>query len=80
MEIRLLADCSEVIPALAGLHQLELGLGERSDYGRAVERLRLRANSQTLPLALVAFADTLPVGSVSLVECDLASHEHLRPC
>lgn len=31
------------------------------------------------PLTLVAFADTLPIGSASLVECDLPSHQHLTP-
>ena len=79
MEIQLLADVREVIGAIACLHQLEMRLGEKSNYQRAIEKFSLRCNRQSLPLALVAFTDTLPVGSVSLVECDLPSHQHLTP-
>lgn len=79
MKIQFLADAKEVIPAIACLHQLEMKLGEKSDYHRAIEKFSLRCNRKSLPLTLVAFADTLPIGSASLVECDLPSHQHLTP-
>lgn len=79
MNIKLLADCPETIPAIACLHQLEMKLGEKSNYQRAIERFALRCNRESLPLALIAFADTLPVGSASLVDCDLPAYPHLKP-
>lgn len=79
IDIQFLADCPAVIPAIACLHQLELGMGKRSNYYRTLERFHLRLNRDFLPLTLVAFRDTLPVGSASLVKCDLDSHRHLEP-
>ncbi len=81
MNIKFLADCPEVIGAIACLHhQMEMQLGVQSNYHHSVKKFRLRLNRESLPLALVAFADdTLPVGSVSLVTCDLPSHSHLEP-
>lgn len=79
VDIQFLADCPAVIPAIACLHQLELGMGKGSNYCRTLERFRLRLNRDSLPLTLVAFGDTLPVGSASLVKCDLDSHPHLEP-
>lgn len=80
MQIRFLSDCSEVIPALALLINLELQLGDQSSYSMAIERLKCRAlNRDKFPLTLVAFEDTLPIGMVSLVECDLSSRPHLTP-
>ncbi len=79
MNIKLLADCPQTIPAIACLHQLEMKLGEKSNYQGAIERFTLRCNRESLPLALIAFADTLPVGSASLVDCDLPAYPHLKP-
>lgn len=79
MDIQFLADCPEVIPAIACLQQLEMKLGEQSNYHRAIEKYSHRCNRINLPLALIAFADTLPVGSASLVNNDLPSHQHLKP-
>jgi predicted N-acetyltransferase YhbS len=79
INIQFLADCPKVIPAIACLHQLEMKLGKRSNYCRTLEQFRLRINRDSLPLTLVAFVDTLPVASASLVSCDLDSHQHLEP-
>jgi predicted N-acetyltransferase YhbS len=79
MEIQFLADCPEVIPALACLHQLEMKLGANSNYRKTVEKFYRRCNRNSLPLSLVAFVDTLPIGIASLIECDLPSHSHLKP-
>lgn len=79
MEIQFLADCPEVIGAIACLQQLEMKLGEKSNYHHAIEKFSLRLNRISLPLALVAFVDTLPVGSVSLVDSDLPNYPHLTP-
>ena len=79
MEIQFIADRPEIIPAIACLHQLEMKLGAKSNYQRTIKRFSDRLNRTKLPLALVAFVDTLPVGSVSLVDCDLPQYPHLTP-
>lgn len=81
MEIQFLADRPEIIPAIACLHQLEMKLGAKSNYQRTIKRFSDRLNRTKLPLALVAFADTLPVGSASLVESDSPhpNYSHLTP-
>ncbi|MBC6417641.1 MAG: GNAT family N-acetyltransferase [Prochloron sp. SP5CPC1] len=79
MDIQLLADCPEVIPAIACLHQIEMKLESRADYKRTVKQFQNQLNRDTLPLTLVAFVDTIPIGSVSLVESELPSHAHLSP-
>ncbi|HCF27060.1 MAG TPA: hypothetical protein DEV81_07595 [Cyanobacteria bacterium UBA11049] len=55
MEIQFLDDATEVIPAIACLHQLEMGLGGKSNYQRAIERFSLRCNRKSLPLAIGSF-------------------------
>ena len=79
MEIQFLADRPDIIPAIACLHQLEMKLGAKSNYQRTIEKFSYRLNRTKLPLAFVAFADTLPVGSISLVDLDLPSYSHLTP-
>ena len=79
MDIQFLADCSEVIPAIACLHQIEMKLGSRSNFQRTVKEFQNHVNRNTLPLTLVAFVNTIPIGSVSLVEFELKSHTHLSP-
>lgn len=79
MDIQVLADCPEVIPAIACLHQIEMKLGARSNFQRTVKEFQKHINKKNLPLTLVAFVDTIPVGSVSLVEFELKSHTHLSP-
>ncbi len=79
MEIKLLADCSEVIPAIACLHQIEMKLGAKSNFPQTVKEFQNHLNRNTLPLTLVAFVNTIPIGSVSLVEFELPSHTHLTP-
>lgn len=79
MEIQFLADRPDIIPAIACLHQLEMKLGAKSNYHHAIEKFSDRLNRTKLPLALVAFADTLPVGSASLVDLDLPNYSHLTP-
>lgn len=78
MNIKFLADYPDVIPAVACLHQMEMRLGEHSNYYGTIERFRRRLNRESLPLTIVV-VDTLPVGSASLVDCDLDSHRHLQP-
>lgn len=80
MEIRYLADCAHVVPAIACLQLMAIHTPENRDYQRSLKQYGTRAvHRDQLPLSLVAFEDTLPVGSVSLVECDLESHAHLSP-
>jgi predicted N-acetyltransferase YhbS len=79
VNIQLLADCPEVIPAIACLHQIEMKLGSRSNFHRTVNEFQNHVNRNTLPLTLVAFVNTIPIGSVSLVEFELKSHTHLSP-
>ncbi len=80
VEIRFLADCPHVVPAIACLQLMAIHSPENRDYDRSLTQYATRAERRDqLPLSLVAFADTLPVGSVSLVECDLDTHAHLSP-
>jgi predicted N-acetyltransferase YhbS len=79
IDIQFLADCPEVIPAIACLHQIEMKLGSRSNFQRTVKEFQNHVNRNTLPLTLVAFVNTIPIGSVSLVEFELKSHTHLSP-
>jgi predicted N-acetyltransferase YhbS len=79
VDIQLLADHADIVPVIACIHLLEMRQGARSNYQLAIDRFSCRLNRQVLPLALVAFADTLPVGTASLVACDLDSYHHLTP-
>lgn len=80
MEIRFLADCAHVVPAIACLQLMAIHPPHNRDFDRSLRQYRARAvHRDRLPFSLVAFEDTLPVGSVSLVESDLDSHSHLSP-
>jgi predicted N-acetyltransferase YhbS len=81
VEIKLLADCVEVIPAVACLQQMEMySMRTNRNFKQAIEKFEHRSvHRNKLPISLVAFEDTLPVGSVSLIEHELESHKHLSP-
>ena len=75
VEILYLADCPEVLPALARWVCEEFGRFDPSKTVEGVERmLRERLNRDRLPLTLVAFIGPKPVGSASLQTLELPSH------
>jgi GNAT superfamily N-acetyltransferase len=80
VKIEYLADCPQDVPQLAAWFHAqwsylcpELGLEERT------ERLRGRVNRADLPLAVVARVNGCPVGSASLVACDMHTRRQLTP-
>jgi predicted N-acetyltransferase YhbS len=54
-------------------------LNPGSTLERAIYRVTLRARARTIPLALVAWEDGLPVGTTSLVAHDMQSRRNLTP-
>ncbi|SFS77500.1 GNAT family N-acetyltransferase [Paenibacillus sp. BC26] len=80
MDIKVLSECAELIPAIACIQQMEMRIPQNRNYQQAVAKFTQRSlNNNCLPLALVAIEDSLPVGSVSLIENELYSHSHLSP-
>lgn len=79
MKIDYLADRSEWIHLLAFMHQLEMRTANERNFEWSIQRFAERTNRHSLPLALVAVEDTIPVGSVSLLEQQLRSHSSFTP-
>ncbi|MFD1735461.1 GNAT family N-acetyltransferase [Bacillus salitolerans] len=81
MEIRFLTDCREFIPAIACLQQMEMyKIPSNRNLLKAIKKFEIRSKKRDgLPLTLVAFMDTLPVGSICLIDRELDSHTHLSP-
>ena len=80
MEIKYLADQTECVPILAKWFHEEWGyLSPECDLKERKERLRAKANRDVIPITFVAIDSGEPVGSASLVECDMDSHSHLKP-
>jgi N-acetylglutamate synthase-like GNAT family acetyltransferase len=80
MNIEYLADSMEHVPVLAKWFQDQWGYlsPERSLEDR-VQRLGERTNRTELPITFVALEGDEPVGSASLVECDMDTRSHLKP-
>jgi len=72
IEIKLLTQCSEHIPALAKLWYEELSRAwiPGSSVERATHSLKEHLNADKMPLTLVAFSEDIPVGMASLREDD----------
>lgn len=72
IEIKLLTDCEEHIPALAKLWYEEISRHWVPDASieKAKERLMAHLNEDTIPMAMVALQDGCPVGMVCLRETD----------
>jgi GNAT superfamily N-acetyltransferase len=80
MKIEYLADCTEHVPVLAKWFHDEWGylLPEIKLEDRK-KRLYARANRKSIPIAFVAVGGKEPMGSASIVECDMDTHSHLKP-
>ena len=75
VEILNLADCPEVMPTLARWICEEFGRFDPSKTVEGVERtLREQLSRDSLPLTLVAFVGSRPVGSASLQTLGLPSY------
>lgn len=79
MKIDYLSDHLEWIHLLAFMHQLEMRTASERNFQWSIQRFSERTNRSTLPMALVAVEDTIPVGSVSLLNQQLQSHSHFSP-
>lgn len=79
-EIKHLADCPETIPQIAGWLYQEWGrFNPGASVERGIQRLEQRLDRDHVPLTLVAHADGQPVGTVSLVDCDMDTRPDLSP-
>jgi len=80
VEIRYLADCPELVPKLARWVCEEFGHLDSTKTPEQVERmLRKRLNRDRLPLTLIAFAGSEPIGSASLQNRGVSSRPQYAP-
>jgi predicted N-acetyltransferase YhbS len=79
VKIDYLADHPEWIHLIAFLHQLEMRKPSERNFDWSIQQFSHRANRESLPMALVAVEDTIPVGSVTLLEHQLHTHSNLTP-
>jgi len=76
MEIRYLAECTEVIPELAMWFRSEWP----DEVGEDVEQVIHRcAQQHKVPVGLVAFRKSRPIGTVQILSASVHSHGHLKP-
>ncbi len=71
MEIAYLADHPDWVPVVALMHQLTMRMPSERNYDHSLQMFAARGNRDKLPIALVAIEDSIPVGSVSLVQRQL---------
>lgn len=77
IELHPLADCPEHVPLLASWFYKEWGYRRPGNSVQKVEEsLAQRMNHNEIPLALVAFSDTEPVGTASLILREMDTHPH----
>lgn len=79
MKIDYLADHPEWIHLIALMHQLEMRKPSERHFDWSIQQFSQRMNRQSLPMALVAVEDTIPVGGVTLLENQLKTHSNLTP-
>lgn len=78
IDIKYLADCPEVIPTLASWTFNEWGQQYKMESVTVqLELFADRVNRDKIPLALVAFLDSQPVGTASLKVREMTTHTHL---
>ncbi len=79
IDIKYLADCPELIPTLASWAFKQWGRQYKMEsVGVQLEFFANRANRDKIPLALVAFLDSQPVGTASLKIREMTTHTHLQ--
>lgn len=79
MRVDHLADHPEWMHLIAFMHQLEMREASERDFNWSIQQFSQRMNRDSLPMTLVAVEDTIPVGSVTLLENQLESHSNLTP-
>lgn len=80
MQIDYLANHPEFIRTIATWHFQEWGsIKPEKTVEWRIENLQKQLNPQSIPLTFVAIAESLPVGSASLVENNLPIRQHLSP-
>ena len=80
MKIEYLADHPEHVPLLAKWFHNEWGyLSPGYELEEREKRLRAKANREAIPISFIAMDGERPIGSASLVECDMDTRSHLKP-
>ena len=80
MKIDYLAEHIEHVPLLAKWFHDQWGyLSPGYTIEERTVRVRAKAQREAIPIAFIATDNGKPVGSASLVECDMDSHSHLTP-
>jgi GNAT superfamily N-acetyltransferase len=75
LKIKLLGDCKQAAPILTNWFYDEWGATNPSfTKGNIRQKLLERMNQHKLPICLVAFINTQPVATASLVERELETH------
>jgi GNAT superfamily N-acetyltransferase len=75
-----LADRRDLVPIVAGWHYEEWGLGHPGGSPEMwTDTLRGQLGRDSIPIAWVALLDGRPVGSVKLIEQDMATRPELSP-
>jgi len=80
MRIEYLADHIDHVPVLAKWFHDQWGhLDPDRSIEDGTERLYSKANRDKMPITFVAIDGDRPIGSASLVECDMDTRAHLKP-
>lgn len=78
--IEYLADCPAVLETLAAWHHGEWAAMNPGDtLDKRCARLRAHLQKRAIPTTFVALTGQAPLGSASLVDCDLHSHSSVGP-
>jgi N-acetylglutamate synthase-like GNAT family acetyltransferase len=80
MRIEYLADYTEHVPTLAKWFHDEWGyLSPGYGLEERMQRLYAKSNKEGIPVAFVAVEAGNPIGSASLVHCDMDTRSHMTP-
>lgn len=80
VEIKKLQECPEVIPTICEWHHNEWAyLNPGRPLANRLEEMQEHLLGKTVPATYVAFIDGKPVGSASVLVCDMDERAHLSP-
>ena len=79
IHVAYLADHPEVVPAVAGWLHAEWGHLPGASLENRTLQIEAQAQHRAIPCAFVAFDDSRPIGSASLVASDMRSHPDWTP-
>lgn len=80
IEIKRLSQCSEVIPTICAWHHEEWAyLNPGRPLSNRIDEMQEHLQDKAVPATFVAFSDGRPVGSASVLVCDMHEKSHLSP-